>query len=147
MTFYHIDENGLPAIEVHNLGTDGSDTTSFSGLGINRCVVSASGSGNTNGSNITITHTTSGNTMAIIPAGGSVTQQCIFHVGSNHTAVAKFLTFNVNKLSGSSPIVTVKGYVFNRAVSTTYEVYRHIIDTQAENTVNIIDPIGFPLGS
>jgi hypothetical protein len=147
LTFYYIDSDGLPAIAVHNLGTDGTDTTSFSGLGINRIAVSASGSSNYNNSDITITHTTSGNTMAIVPAQGSVTQQAIFHVGSNHNAAAKFLTFNVNKLSGSNPKVTVKGYVFNRGVETTFEIYRHIIDTQSENTVTLIDPVNFRLNA
>lgn len=145
LTFYHIDANGLPAIETHTLGTDGTDTTSFSGLGINRCVVSSSGSDNYNASAITITHTTGGATVATIPAQGSVTQQCIFHVGSNHTAIAKFLTFNVNKITGSSPVVTVKGYVFNRAVSTRFEVFRQTIDSASENTIVIEDPIGFKL--
>lgn len=147
LAFYYIDSNGLPAVSVHTLGTDGSDTTSFSGLGINRCVVSSSGSNTYNTNNITVTHTSSGNTMAFIPATQSVTQQAIFHVGSNHTAVAKFLTFNVNKLSGSNPKVTVKGYVYNRNVATRFEVYRHVIDTQSENTVTLIDPIGFNLNS
>lgn len=147
LTFYHIDENGLPEVITHTLGTDGSDVTSFSGLGINRCVVSSSGSNTYNTNNITITHTSSGNTMAFIPATQSVTQQAIFHVGSNHTAIAKFLTFNVNKLSGSNPKVTVKGYAYNRGIATRFEVYRHIIDTQAENTVTLIDPIGFNLNA
>lgn len=143
LTIYYIDANGIPAISVHNLGTDGVDTTSFSGLGVNRVAVSASGSDNYNANDITITHTTSGNTMAFISAEESVTQQAIFHAGSNHVSAAKFLTFNVNKLSGSSPKVTIKGYVFNRGLSTRYEIYRHIIDTQSENTVTLIDPISF----
>lgn len=147
LTFYHIDENGLPEIITHTLGSDGSDETSFSGLGINRIAVSSSGSDTYNANDITITHTTSGDTMAVIPATGSVTQQAIFHVGSNHTAIAKFLTFNVNKLSGSNPKVTVKGYVFNRGVSTRFEIYRHVIDTQSENTVTVVDPIGFKLNA
>jgi hypothetical protein len=147
LTFYHIDSSGNPEIQTHTLGTGGSDVTSFSGLGINRCVVSSSGSANYNNGAITITHTTSGNTVCIIPAQGSVTQQAIFHVGANHSAIAKFLTFNVNKLSGSNPKVTVKGYVFNRGISTTFEIYRHIIDTQSETTVTIEDPIGFKLNA
>jgi hypothetical protein len=41
--------------------------------------------------------------------------------------------------------VTIKGYVFNRGISTRFEVYRHVIDTQSENTIAINDPIGFKL--
>lgn len=147
LTFYYIDSDGNPAIAAHNLGTDGSDTTSFSGFGINRMAVSASGSDDFNASDITITHTTSGNTMAVVPSEQSVTQQCIFHVGSNHSAIVKFITFNVNKLSGSNPKVTIKGYVYNRGVDTRYEVYRHILDTQSANFVSLQDPIGFRLNA
>lgn len=147
LTIVHIDQNGLPETFTHTLGTDGSDVTVNSGLGINRVAVSSSGSANHNVSNITITHTSSGNTMAFIPATQSVTQQAIFHVGSNHSAIAKYLTFNVNKLSGSNPKVTVKGYVFNRGISTDFEVYRHIIDTQSETTVTVKDPVGFKLNA
>lgn len=147
LTFYYIDSSGLPATATHTLGTDGTDTTSFSGLGINRIAVSSTGSATYNNAAITVTHTSSGNTMAFIPAQESVTQQCIFHVGSNHTAVAKFLKFNVNKLAGSNPKVTVKGYVYNRGIATRFEIFRHIIDTQSENTVTFIDPIGFNLNA
>jgi len=147
LTFYYIDSNGLQAIAVHTLGSTGTDTTSFSGLGINRVAVSASGTSTYNVNDITITNTTSGNTQAIVPATESVTQQAIFFVGSNHTAIAKFLFFNVNKLSGSNPKVTVKGYVYNRSVATRFEIFRHIIDTQSENTVTVTDPIGFNLNA
>lgn len=149
LTLYvdYIDANGLPAQATHTLETDGTDTTSFTGLGINRVAVSSSGSNQTNASNITFTDTSGGTTQAFVPAGEGVTQQCIFHVGSNHQAVAKYLYFNVNKLSGSNPKVTVKAYVYNRNVATKFEVFRHTIDTQAENTVTIYEPIGFSLST
>ena len=143
LTFYYNDANNTPAVAAHSLGSTGSDTTSFTGLGINRIAVSQTGSLETNSTDITITAAVSSSVQAIIPALGSVTQQCIYHVGSSRTGVAKFLTFNVNKLSGSNPKVTVKGYVYNRGASSKYEVYRHTIDTQAENTVTINEPIGF----
>jgi len=68
LTFFYIDANGKEATATHTLGTDGDDTTSFTGFGINRCAVSASGSNDTNVSAITITATTAGTTQAIIPA-------------------------------------------------------------------------------
>ena len=143
--FVYVDENGERAVATHTLGSDGSDTTSFSGLGINRVAVASSGTSDTNVSDITITATTGGTTQAIVPAGQGVTQQAIYFVASNSQAVAKYLFFNVNKLSGSSPIVTVKGYVYNRAVDTYFEVFRHIIDSSVENTVKITEPVGFAL--
>lgn len=143
LTFYYIDSNGLPATATHTLGSDGTDTTSFSGLGINRVAVSASGSSTFNVNNITITATTAGTTQAFIPAGESVTQQAIFFTGSNHKAIGKFLYYRVNRLAGSNPKVIVKGYVFNRAIATRFQVYKEEIDTQTDNVVDITDPVGF----
>lgn len=147
LIFYHIDENGLPETITHTLGTDGSDETSFSGLGINRVVVLSAGSATYNQSAITITHTSSGNVVAYIPAQESVTQQAIFHVGSNHDAACKFLMFNVNRLAGSNPKVTIKGYVYNRNIGVRFEIFRHYIDTATENTVMINEPVNFKLSA
>lgn len=142
----YIDTNGLPASAVHTLGSDGSDETSFSGLGINRAAVSSSGSTQTNGSDITITATTGGSVQAVIPAGESVTEQCIFFVGSNHDAIVKYLWWNLLKTTGgSSPKVTIKGWAFNRAVATKYLVFSADIDTSVENTNFIDEPVGFNL--
>lgn len=66
--FFYIDSNGLPAEAAHTLGSDGSDTTAFSGLGINRIAVLASGSNDTNVNDITITATTGGSNQAQIAA-------------------------------------------------------------------------------
>jgi len=145
LTFYYIDADGNEAITAHNLGTDGTDTTSFTGLGINRLTVSASGTNEANVSAITITDTSGGATQAIIPAGESVTQQCIFFVGSNHDAVAKFLYLHVNKPGGGNASVQIKGYAWNRAIATTFEVFRTTIDTSVETTETLNDPIGFAL--
>jgi hypothetical protein len=145
LTFYYIDADGNEAIAAHNLETDGTDTTSFTGLGINRLAVSASGANEANVSAITITDTTGGTTQAVIPAGESVTQQCIFFVGSNHDAVVKFLYLHVNKPSGGNASVQIKGYAWNRAIATTFEVFRTTIDTSVETTETLNDPIGFAL--
>lgn len=148
LTFYYVDANGLPAVATHNLGTDGTDTTSFSGLGINRVAVSASGSNDTNASAITITATTSATNQASIPAGEGVTQQCIFFTGSNHTAVAKLIWLNINKISGgASPRVTIKVWVYNRAIQTKFLVFRMTVDTAVENTLPLVEPIGFNLNA
>lgn len=149
LTFYYIDSDGKEAIAAHNLGTDGTDTTSFSGFGINRVVVSASGSNDTNVSAITITATTGGSVQATIPAGQGVSQQMIFFVAANRQANAKYLLLNVRKLTGSggSPRVTFKGYVYNRSIGTRFEVFRLNVDTSVENTIEIQDPFGFTLNA
>lgn len=142
--FDYIDASGLPVQTTHTLGSSGSDVTSFTGLGINRVAVSSSGSTQTNGAAITITATTGGSTQAYIDPGSGVTQQCILFIGSNHDAVGKFLWINVNRVGGgSNPVVLIKGYVFNRAIATRFEVLRLRIDTAVDNFVQIIEPIGF----
>jgi len=145
LTFFYIDSNGLPATATHTLGTDGTDTTAFSGLGINRIAVSASGSNQANSAAITVTATTAGTKQAIVPAGESVTQQALFFVGSNHDAVAKFLYLHVNKPSGGDAKVAIKGIAYNRQVDTYYEVFRTTLDTSVEITEVINEPIGFNL--
>lgn len=143
----YIDESGNSQTAIHTLGSDGSDVTSFSGLGINRVAVSASGSAQKNINAITITATTGGTMQAVIPAGVGVTQQAIYHSPLNAQAITKWLYFNVNKITGGggSPVVTIKGHVFNRTVETFYEIFRHTIDTSVENTVELTEPVGFLL--
>lgn len=141
----YLDENFELQQATHVLGSTGSDTTSFSGLGINRAVVVSSGSANTNTNDITITATTGGSVQAFIPAGTSVTQQLWGHIPINSVGVAKFLFVNALKISGGgSPRVTFKIFVYNRFVETQYEVFRYIMDTSTENHLEIIDPVNFP---
>ena len=141
----YIDSDGLPASATHTLGTDGTDTTSFTGFGINRIAVASSGSADKNNSIITATHTTSTNVMASTGAGEGVTNQAIFHVGANHDAVAQYLYFNVAKTGGGTPTTKIKGYVWNRLVSTRYQIFESIIDAATELTLTINEPIGFNL--
>ena len=142
----YVDADGLYAQTQLALDTSGSQVTSFTGLGINRCSVVTSGSANTNTNNITITETTGGTTQAVIPAGQSTTQQCIFHTDSNSDAVAKYLWINANKTSGGgAPRITIKGYVYNRQFGTQFEVFRATIDTNSENFVALSEPNGFTL--
>ena len=142
----YIDANGLDAILNHTLGNTGSDVTSVTGLGINRIAVSSSGSNCCNVNDITVTATTGGTIQAFIPAGQSVTQQCIFHTDINSYAVGKYLFIQANKISGGgSPRVAVKGYVHSRLVDTKYEIFRTTIDTASDTQVVISEPVGFRL--
>ena len=144
--FLYVNEEGLSTISIHVLGSSGSDVTSFSGLGINRCAVSVAGSTQANGADISITETTGGTVQAFIPAGHSTTQQALFHTDANSDGVAKFIKININKLSGGgSPRVEIKGYVFNRQFQVRYEIFRISIDTSSENTIMLTDPVGFRL--
>lgn len=144
--FQYVDDDGLPAIAVHTLGSTGSDVTSFTGLGINRVAVSSSGSANVNTNIISVTATGAATNQAQIPAGDGVTQQSIFHVGANHDAVMKHIFVNCRKLSGgTAPRVTIRGWVFNRQFETYYEILRYDMDTNVENSRDIVEPVGFNL--
>jgi hypothetical protein len=145
--FDYLDANGARAVGTHTLSGTSPDTTSFSGLGINRVAVSSSGSTDTNANAITITSSTTGGVHAYVPAGEGVTQQALFHTPSNAQAVAKFLFANCNKLSGSSPIVTIKGWVHNRLVDTKFEVFRFLMDTDTTEHFEIVEPVGFKLSA
>lgn len=147
LTFYYLDSNEELAIAVHTLGSTGTDTTSFSGLGINRIVCSDTGTNEVNVNDITITNTTSGNTQAIIPAGQGTTQQAIFFSPSNARGMAKFLFLAANKLSGSNPKVVFKGWVWNRGITSKFEIFRYTMDTQSETHLEIVDPCNFPLSA
>jgi hypothetical protein len=124
----HIGSDGLPATLTHVLGTDGSDDTTVTTLGINRVQVIGAGTVQTNASNITITAVTGGAKLASVAAGVGVTEQCIFHVGSNHDGLFKFLYLHMNKDSGGASIVQFKGYVYVRALGTITEVFRTTLD-------------------
>ena len=147
ITFYYLNSDEELAIAQHTLGSSGSDVTSFSGLGINRAVVTQSGTANTNTNTITVTNTSSGNDQAEIAALGGVTQQAFFFMPDNHIGAAKFLYLNANKLSGSNPKVTFKGYVYNRTVESQFEIFRHTMDTQSETTLIIVDPCNFRISN
>lgn len=144
--FQYIDDDGISQEANHVLESDGSDVTSFSGLGINRVAVSSTGSAIYNNNDITITATTGGTTQAIIPAQGSVTQQCIYHVAHNARAVVREITFNALKTSGGqSSKILIKGYAYNRLIATRFEIFRSSIDTSVQNVASFKKPIGLSL--
>jgi len=139
LIIYYVGSDGHPASGTVDLAGTGSAVTSFSGYGINRVAVLASGSTASNVGNITITNTSGGAQAAYLPAGGSVTQQCIFYVGHGYTALINDILLNINKISGGgTPVVTIKGYAYNVLTThTRYELFRHVVDTTVENTVMI----------
>lgn len=141
----YIDANFELQQATHVMGSTGTDTTSFSGLGINRVVVVASGSNDANVNNITFTDTSGGTTQAIVPAGESVTQQLVFHLPIGYTGVLKYIRLSTNKLSGANPKVTFKVWVYNRLVDTSYQIRRYVIDTQSSTTIVDGDPTGISL--
>lgn len=143
LRIFYIDGDGMPATLDHTLGTDGSDVTIETTLGINRVAVISAGSLTYNASNITITATTGGAKLAVVTASDSITHHAFFHVGANCDAVAHFLYLHVNKPSGGNAKVQIKGYIFNRATNVRTEVFRSTLDTTVEVTLDLNPTIGF----
>ena len=132
----YIDADSNQQTAIHVLGSSGSDVTSFSGLGINRAVVVGFGANDTNNNDITITATTDTTTQAQIPAGTSVTQQCLYHTPINRTFLIDDWWFNIRKLSGgSAPRITIRGYSFSRITLGTYLIYEGKLDTGVSNVL------------
>jgi hypothetical protein len=138
----YLDENFDTQDGYHTLGSTGSDTTSFSGLGINRVVVIASGTADENVSEILITDTTNGDTQAVMPAGSGVTQQCVLHLPIGITGSIKYIKCSASKLSGSNPKVEFKMWSYNRLTDTKYQFWNTVVDTQSETIVIYDDPVG-----
>ena len=147
LQFSYLDENFEAQTAFHTLGSTGSDVTSFTGVGINRCVVVAFGGDTTNGNDITITATTDATNQAQIPAGKSVTQQCIYHTPISRTLNLNFINASVLKLSGGggSPRVNIIGYSYSRVTGGRYAVIDIEVDTSIENNIvlNYSEPITF----
>ena len=108
--------------------------------------MSTAGTAEVNTNTITLTTTTSpALKAAVVPALESVTQQAIFHTGSNHDGVAKFVWMNVGKGGGADPIVDIRGLVYNRQFNIYYTIFKAQIDTSSELSISLTDPIGFNL--
>jgi len=121
-------------------------TTVNSYLGVNRVYVVASGTGNTNAGSITIDDTSNTvGTQAQVPAGASVTQQCIYHTQIGRTFELNFLNLSAIKVTGGGgqPEITIKGYSFSRVTNTVYEVIDLQMDLSVEN--NVIIPYTNPI--
>lgn len=106
-------------------------------LGINRIATYLCGANGVNIGNITARNRTDGTIQGRVPATQGVTQQNIFFTQNNHVGLADWFMFNVNKLSGSSPVVTIRGIVTPFLSNAKYEVFRINIDTAVENTITL----------
>lgn len=131
------------------LSTDGTTpvTTTNYFWGVNRMTIYQSGSSDSNVGTITATASSSGNTMATMPAGQGTTQQLIFYVPEDHTFLATWMFLNAIKSSGGgNPEVTFIGYVYSEVVDSTFEVFRVTIDTQIEEEVQMVPSEPFVIG-
>lgn len=131
--FFYLDADGLNAVSVHQLGSSGSDVTSFTGIGINRVAVTLTGGAINNVADISITATDDATTQAHIPAGSGVTQQLIYHVPFNGTFMMEHLGISVQRPIGQNPTVEIKLWSFSRVTNVAYNVEDVRLDTSLTN--------------
>lgn len=138
VVLFGVDDNWDLVTEVVALNGLTPVTTTNSFIGINRMTIFTSGANNSNDGDITATASSSGNTMAVMPAMQGTTQQCIFYVPRNHQFLATWLYLSVIKSSGGgSADVTFFGRVYSDVVDSEFEVYRDSIDTSGSDSNNI----------
>jgi len=143
---YGLDANRDEQTEVVTMDGTTNVVTSSTWLGVNRVAMYLCGSGQTNAGTITITATTGGSTMAEMPAGGGVTQQCIFHVPRDHQFIAEWVRVNTLKQTGgNNPRVTAKFWVYSPVSNGKQEVYKVDIDTSVTNDVDESPRLPFPI--
>lgn len=125
-------------VDVIALNGTSTVTTTKLFWGINRMTIFTSGTGDSNIGTITATASSSGNTMAEMPALEGTTQQCIFYVPESHQFLTTWLYLNVIKSSGGgSPDVTFKAFVYSEVVDSIFEVYRDSIDVSGGSPLNL----------
>jgi hypothetical protein len=135
----YIDANYELQTAIHVMGSTGTDTTAFSGFGINRVFCVASGGGFANGGDITLTPSTivGATAQSSVPAGASVSQGLIFHTPINHTLCIDGFHVNAIKLGGGgAPKVTFRIYSYSRVTSMAYLLDEERMDTGILNTAD-----------
>lgn len=120
-------------------------TNSF--FGVNRMSVYVTGSSDSNVGVITATATGGGATLqGHMPAAEGTSQQAIFFSQAGHTLLMDWLFINVNKTGGSSPRITVRGWVYSFVSTAKYLVFYDVIDTSIENHIELIPSQPFIVG-
>jgi len=144
---YGIDANYLAQTEVVTLNGTGAVTTAYSWLGVNRVAIYLAGSLGQNEGNITVTRTTGGSVQAYMPANVGTTQQAIFFVQDNHTALVDWLYVTLVRLaSGNQPKLTTKCWVTSLVSGAKYEVFRDYISGTVENHTELRPSQPFVIG-
>ena len=129
IVIYGIDSTRTEVIEVLTMDGTTPVVTTSTWLGINRVAMFLCGTGQVNAGTITATAVTGGSTMAQMPAGGGVTQQCIFHVPANKQFITEWLWINVLNRAKNAE-VTVRFWVWSAISNGKQEVFKIDIDTQ-----------------
>lgn len=142
-----VDENWEEQTEIVTMDGTTTVTTTSQWIGINRVSIYVAGSGLSNAGTIDITASTSGYTLAQMPAGEGTSQQMIFFVPVSHQFLAEWLYFTVSKTSGgSSPEVNLIGWVYSDVSNAEYQVYNDDIDVADTQHINVQPPTPFIIG-
>lgn len=145
VVLYGLDANRDEAIEVVTLNGTTPVATTSTWLGLNRVAMFLCGTGKVNAGDITATAVTGSSTMAQMPAGGGVTQQCIFHIPRNNQFIMEWLYANSLKQSGASPKVTIKVWVYSTVNNGNQEVFKGGMDTAVSNEIDLNPQLPFPI--
>ncbi len=144
LIFYIVREEGgvlKPFIEVHNLGSSGSEATTFTARGINRVAVLSNGGLGRNGG--TIDFSIGGTVQGQIPVGADgrgtgTTEQVLFHTSQNTRFDLKGIEINCLRLSGGgSPVVTIYLRSWSRVTGTMYRIFSRRLDTAIKNDLSL----------
>ncbi len=145
IVIYGIDSNRDEQIEVVLMNGTTTVNTTTTWLGINRVAMFLCGSGQINAGDIAILSSVGGATMAVMPLGGGVTQQCIFHVPANNNFVMEWLMINVLN-QGKNAELNIKMWVYSAVSNGKQEVFRVNIDTAVTNEPIELNPnLPFPV--
>lgn len=146
IVIYGVDENWDEQIEVVTMDGVTPVVTTTQWIGINRVAMNLCGSGLVNAGAITITKTTGGATMAVMPAGEGVTQQLIFYVPQSSIFLAEWVWINTLKQAAQNPVVTINVWVFSAVNNGKQLVASLKIDTAVSNIGELSPPEPFPVG-
>lgn len=145
VVIYYVDANREAKTVVVPLNGTSNVTTTETALGINRVALYNTGSNDINVGVITVR--INGTVQASIPASEGATQQAIFFTQSNHTTLMDWMLINIGKTSGgASPKVTLKGWVYSYVSTAKYLVFRQVVDTSVENTIELKPSQPFVVG-
>jgi hypothetical protein len=143
----YLDSSQALQVASHTLGSSGSDVTSFSGLGVNRVLVTSSGSAQINTGSIILSDTSGTfGSQGVVSAMAGVSQQAIFHVPAGYTGSIKNVWANALRLSnGAAPKIVFKAYIFSRETLTRHGLFKGSVDTSVENMIEYTEAVGFRL--
>ena len=147
LIIYGVDANWKEQTVVVTMNGITPVVTTETWMGVNRIAIYVSGTGQTNAGVITATATTEGTIQGEVPAGEGTTQQAIFFVEADHTALMDWLYITLTKNSGGTqPAIVTKAFVYSAVSNSKYEVFRDHIKGDVENHTELRPSQPFVVG-